>query len=218
MNATFEELIADIAVKAEARADAKNHESELEDNRALVKKEAIQRIVERDKIAATPAEKIVETDEGYAAHRAAQRAAVIAVFQTEAAYKAAVLNATRAAAITPEMAELVAANHSLLRSRNEALERVSDLDIDNEKLAGINEEHARLIAALNEKLRLGDITLRRTNGWLADRIRDVEGLTAANRDLSAKFDREHRDLEEALRTIDALEHRIDTGTAAERVP
>lgn len=65
------------------------HEMELEDDRALVKMEAVKRIMARDGLAATPAEKIVETDEAYMLHRQRQREAVIQCQCAWGAFKAA---------------------------------------------------------------------------------------------------------------------------------
>ena len=55
MQISLEDAIANLAAKGEALADALNLESQLEDDRALVKPEAIKRIMARDGIAATPA-------------------------------------------------------------------------------------------------------------------------------------------------------------------
>lgn len=173
MGETFEQMLAALTAKAEALADAHNHETQLEDDRAKVKAEAIERICIRDNLKATPAEKIVETDEGYAEHRAKQRASIIARFRADAEYEAAKAALTRAALITPPMAELIT-------------------------------------KAANSKraLELKEIELRRSNGWLADRIRDVEELRAENANLKTQL--EARD-----REIDRLEARVDTGATAE---
>lgn len=82
---------------AEALAYARADEMRLEDERALVKRDAVLRIMQRDGIAATPAEKIVETDEMYMAHRALQRAAVVATQRAWGDYEAARVLATHAA-------------------------------------------------------------------------------------------------------------------------
>jgi hypothetical protein len=47
-------------------------EMELEDERSILKPQATRRIMARDNIAATPAEKLVETDEEYASLRRRQ--------------------------------------------------------------------------------------------------------------------------------------------------
>jgi hypothetical protein len=135
MGETFEQLLAAIVAKAEAAADALNYESQLEDDRAEVKAQAIERICIRDNLKATPAEKIVETDEGYAAHRAKQRASIIARFRADAEYKAAELRAVRAA--NPQVEALERENVNLcneitriLRQRDELAQQVGDLSIE----------------------------------------------------------------------------------------
>lgn len=64
-------------------------EMELEDERPIVKADAVRRIMARDSIAATPAEKIVETDAEYAAHRRRQYDAVVEKQRAFGAYEAA---------------------------------------------------------------------------------------------------------------------------------
>jgi hypothetical protein len=150
MSETFEHLLATLTAKAEALGDATAHEQELEDDRAAIKADAIVRIMARDKIAATPAEKIVETDQEYFKHRAAQRASIVARFRAEAEYEAAKAAATRASLITPSMVELQA------------------------KIAGLEKE----LKQAKREIDVREIATRRANGFLADRIRDVEQLTA----------------------------------------
>lgn len=73
--------------------DARTHEMRLEDARPIVKMEAVKRIMERDGIAATPAEKIVETDALYTAHRERQYTAVRETQSAWGAFEAAKLTA-----------------------------------------------------------------------------------------------------------------------------
>jgi hypothetical protein len=95
-------------------------EMELEDRRPLVKRDAIQRIMVRDGIAATPAEKIVETDEAYMQHRAKQRAAVVETYRARGAYEAAKLEA----ALAVEMLRVEQQNQRTVSADLERLERV----------------------------------------------------------------------------------------------
>ncbi len=78
---------------AERVAQACRAEMELEDQRPLVKMEAVRRIMTRDSIAATPAEKIVESDAEYMSHRAKQYAAVVEKQRAFGALEAAKLRA-----------------------------------------------------------------------------------------------------------------------------
>jgi hypothetical protein len=73
---------------------AREMEMALEDGRALVKRDAIQRIITSGAASsATAAEKIVEQDAEYAAHRLKQREAVIATQLCWASYEAARIRA-----------------------------------------------------------------------------------------------------------------------------
>lgn len=85
--------IAAIDAAASWVADALNTIARLEDERALIKPEAIRRIMESRGIAATPAEKIVEADPEYAAHREKQRDAEVVKWAAAAAYESAKLTA-----------------------------------------------------------------------------------------------------------------------------
>lgn len=85
--------IAAIETAATWVADALNMVAQLEDERALIKPEAIRRIMESRGLAATPAEKIVESDPEYAAHRAKQRDAEVIKWSAVAQYEAAKLRA-----------------------------------------------------------------------------------------------------------------------------
>lgn len=92
-----EAKIADIEHAASYVADCTNAEAQLEDDRARVKGEAIQRLMQSGAASSvTAAEKIVETDEGYAAHRAMQRDAVRERIIAWARYEAVKLRALRA--------------------------------------------------------------------------------------------------------------------------
>lgn len=80
------EAVEDAAIRlGECRAG----EMQLEDERGLLKAAATKRIMARDNIAATNAEKIVESDEEYANHRKAQRLAVIATETARGAFYSA---------------------------------------------------------------------------------------------------------------------------------
>ena len=74
---------------AERLALAIKLEMTLEDERPLVKAQAVRRIMDRDGIAATPAEKIVESDAEYLAHRKRQYDAVVEKQRAFGAYEAA---------------------------------------------------------------------------------------------------------------------------------
>jgi hypothetical protein len=85
-----------VIVQGDRYAEAKKHEMALEDQRPLVKSEAISRTMsmpdpQKDGklYSATAAETIVMTDKVYALHRADQGEAVAATIRAEAAYKAA---------------------------------------------------------------------------------------------------------------------------------
>jgi hypothetical protein len=86
---TAEQAIAAIEAAASRLALACRDEMELEDERPIVKAAAVRRIMERDGIAATPAEKIVETDQEYAAHRRRQYTAVVEKQRAFGEYEAA---------------------------------------------------------------------------------------------------------------------------------
>lgn len=81
---------------------AQNHEAALEDDRAIVKAEAIRRMIGTENPAtgkphsASSAEAVVEQDEQYATHRRAQRDAVLATQRAWGAYEAAKLRALNA--------------------------------------------------------------------------------------------------------------------------
>jgi hypothetical protein len=144
MTPQLESAIARLKEKGDARGWAQAYEQELEDLRAAIKADAIQRIMKRDGCAATPAEKIVETDPDYFAHRETQRASIVARFKADAEYQAAKAEATQASLLTPDVlileadnrallsdrGSLLDANRSLLRARNEALAAIHSLGIE----------------------------------------------------------------------------------------
>ena len=80
--------VAAIENAAERLALAIKTEMTLEDERPLVKAQAVRRIMERDSIAATPAEKIVESDAEYLAHRKRQYDAVVETIRARGAFEA----------------------------------------------------------------------------------------------------------------------------------
>lgn len=100
------ELIDTIEQRGEELADAVRAEQQLEDGRALAKSAAVRRIMqtlneETGKAhSASSAEKIVESDEGYAAYRVAQANAVVEKQRAFARYEAAKLRARLAVSLT----------------------------------------------------------------------------------------------------------------------
>jgi hypothetical protein len=86
---TAEAAVGVIDAAAARLAAACAAEMMLEDERPIVKADAVRRIMTRDGVAATPAEKIVETDEQYAAHRRRQYAAVVETILARGAFEAA---------------------------------------------------------------------------------------------------------------------------------
>lgn len=93
------DAIEAIPEAAERVAQACKLEMELEDRRPIIKAEAVRRIMARDSIAATPAEKIVETDGVYADLRAEQTRAVVEKQRAFGEYEAAKLRARLAVAV-----------------------------------------------------------------------------------------------------------------------
>lgn len=73
-----ERAIERVREAARALGEAEAEEQRLEDERPLVKAAAIKRLMEGRGLSATAAEKIVEEDEAYMAHRVQQRESVIA--------------------------------------------------------------------------------------------------------------------------------------------
>ncbi|AHG92099.1 hypothetical protein J421_4632 (plasmid) [Gemmatirosa kalamazoonensis] len=86
----LDRAIAQLHDAARRLGEARAHEMALEDRRALVKRDAILRLLESSAAtSATAAEKIVEQDADYARHRGDQRAAVIATLERWAEWEAA---------------------------------------------------------------------------------------------------------------------------------
>src|SRR6185437_17168997 len=84
------DCLLEIAVAAKKLADATILEMELADERALVKDAAIVRLIETGRErSVTAAEKYVEKDEQYMAHRAMQYDAVRGRIMAQAAYEVA---------------------------------------------------------------------------------------------------------------------------------
>lgn len=84
-----EQAIVAIEQAAERLAVACKMEMILEDERPIVKALAVKRIMARDNLAATPAEKIVESDMEYLDHRKRQYDAVVEKQRAYGAYEAA---------------------------------------------------------------------------------------------------------------------------------
>lgn len=99
-NAAIDALLA----ASERVAQACRVEMELEDERSILKSYAVRRIMVRDSLAATPAEKIVETDEEYAAHREKQHEAVVEKARAFGALDAAKLRAKLSVALATQAA------------------------------------------------------------------------------------------------------------------
>lgn len=91
--ATLDAVVEAVLLAASAYADARAHELTLEDERPAVKHAAITRLMQERGLAATPAEKLVETDTEYAAYRTRQRQSVIRTIETRALYEAARIRA-----------------------------------------------------------------------------------------------------------------------------
>lgn len=158
--------ISRLREKGDELARAYNYEHELEDDRAAVKADAIQRIMKRDGCAATPAEKIVETDLAYLRHREEQRSSLVARFKADAEYWAAKCEATQASLVTPDVMLLEAdnralmsdrgglldANRSLLIQRNEGLDIIADLKGILVKVSGANTDLVEANRELAEQL------------------------------------------------------------------
>jgi hypothetical protein len=88
------EAITDIVNTAANLGNAQAHEMALEDGRHLVKQEAIKRLMESGAATSvTAAEKLVDTDPEYAAHREQQRAAVANTIYRRGLYEAEKLRA-----------------------------------------------------------------------------------------------------------------------------
>jgi hypothetical protein len=97
-----ENAIAEIETAAQRVGAACRAEMELEDERSVLKPQATRRIMTRDSLAATPAEKLVETDEEYASHRRRQAEAVVEKHRAFGGYEAAKLRAKLFVALATE--------------------------------------------------------------------------------------------------------------------
>ena len=100
------DCLLEITVAAKKLADATILEMQLEDERALVKDAGIVRLIETGRErSVTAAEKYIEKDEQYMAHRAKQYDAVRGRIMARAAYDSAVLGAR----LTVELGEALSA-------------------------------------------------------------------------------------------------------------
>ncbi|MDB4892192.1 MAG: hypothetical protein JWL61_4047 [Gemmatimonadetes bacterium] len=92
-----EQAVLDVVAHVEAAGikygEACRREMELEDERSMLKPQAVRRIMQRDNIAYTPAEKIVETDEEYMSLRRRQYTCVADKERALGEFKAAELRA-----------------------------------------------------------------------------------------------------------------------------
>lgn len=178
MNAQLDAAIARLKESGEALAQARSEEQRLEDERPLLKELAIIRIMARDGSAATRAEKIVESDSEYMAHRIAQRGSVVARFKADAEYWAAKCEATQASLITQDVLTLEAENVKFsrmiddldrestelrkklvatMRARDDANNANADLVRANRELAGELVTASETINLLNESLRVAGV-------------------------------------------------------------
>lgn len=149
-SAPLDAALVILMMKGVALGQALALEQELEDDRAAIKADAIVRVMKRDGLAATPAEKIVETDEQYFQHRAKQSASIVARYRADAEYHAAKAAATQASLITPNAIELRATVVALSR----------DLGI------------------AKRELDVKEVQLRRANGQIADLIRERDNVVS----------------------------------------
>lgn len=107
MNTETDDLIDAIEATAAALGLARAAEQALEDERPLVKSAAIRRLMGTENPetgkphSASSAEKVVETDAEYMAHRRAQRDAVVATQEAWGRYEAAKQRAALAVQLTP---------------------------------------------------------------------------------------------------------------------
>lgn len=172
---------AKLKEKGEARGEAQAYEQQLEDERAIVKEMAIIRVMERDHSAATRAEKIVESDSEYMAHRIAQRASVVARFRADAEYWAAKAEATQASLTTPDVFNLEA--------KNAVQEKIIDqLDSANKELTkrtvALMRERDDARYEAREEVRGTILLITDTNARLQAANAD---LVQANRDLAEQI-------------------------------
>ena len=97
---TVAQSIQRVRDAARALGEARAAESALEDERAIVKRDAIARLIAAGRASSvTAAERIVEEDEQYAGHRARQRAAVLASCEAWGTWEASKLEGQLAVAL-----------------------------------------------------------------------------------------------------------------------
>lgn len=202
MENSLEALTENVRQKGHDLGMALAHERRLDDQRGLVKALAIIRIMESDKIAATPAEKIVEKDSGYMEHRERQHTAVIDRMTADAEYQAAKAALTQASLITPSMIELET-QIARLEERND----------------GLGVERDSLVVRLKVSTRQTDqkeIDLRKARRYLSDRIDDVDRLekavysiTEENRNLRAGMMVAPTEIPKSKEYVDSLEQSRD---------
>lgn len=152
MNAQLITAIAKLKEKGEALGQARSEEQRLEDDRGILKELAIQRVMKRDKCAATPAEKIVESDIEYMEHRIAQRVSVVARFRADAEYHAAKGEVTYASLLSEDVILLQAANTALLHARDHYKKEATERQEANAGLVQANHDLAHQLAVANEML------------------------------------------------------------------
>jgi methyl-accepting chemotaxis protein len=201
---SLEQAIRDLKEKGEARGVAQAYEQELEDDRAAIKADAIVRIMARDRIAATPAEKIVETDLQYLQHRADQRASIVERFKADAEYQAAKAEATQASLITPDVLILEAENEKFSRM-------IEDLDRSNRDLT------KKSVALMRERddANQANRDLVRANRDLADQLAGmlgtIEGLNERADELNGRAE------ELQTRSVHLAERNLSLGNEVDRL-
>jgi hypothetical protein len=176
----FESALARLIYAGEALGLALTLEQSLEDDRAAIKADAIRRVMKRDGTAATVAERVVETDADYFAHREKQRASIVARFRADAEYWAAKAQATQASLITPDVFALSGEINELTISVLNANDRV------NEYAGTVNllkAENARRQEEIGEVVDANRSLLRARNEVQAANT----DLVQANRDLAEQL-------------------------------
>jgi hypothetical protein len=156
MSPALENATAKVRATADALARAYNYEDELKDLRAAIKADAIKRVMKRDGLAATVAEKIVETDAEYFAHREKQRESVVLRFKADAEYWAAKVEATQASLITPDVfaltEEIDELTISVLNANDRVTEYAATVKLLKDQLALANEAIAHLQSELENSV------------------------------------------------------------------
>lgn len=180
MTPQLEQAIAKLKEKGEALGYARAEEQRLEDERALVKGMAIIRLMKKHGIAATPAEKIVEEDLEYMAHRVAQRESVVLRFVADAQYWAAKAEATQLSLITPDV-------FALSEELNEYADSLKLLREDNAQLQTEIAVRARESGELVEANRSLLLSRNEAGQLAANRLFQIESLQDANRKLQAQL-------------------------------